>query len=63
MGEHLLDRLVLVVAQAAEHDEPRPLRGLGQQQLGDDLLGAGEVEQLDVGEVQQGGEAVGTGEG
>ena len=59
----MLDRVVLVVAQAAEHDEPRLLRGLGQQQLGDDLFGAGEVEQLDVGEVQQGGEAVGTGEG
>ena len=63
MGEHLLDGVVLVVAQTAEHDEPRLLRGLGQEQLGHDLLRAGEVEQLDIGEVQQGGEAVGAGEG
>ena len=56
MGEHVLDRLVLVVAEAVEHHEPRLLLGRGQQQLGDDLVGAAEVEQLDVGEVEQGGE-------
>ena len=53
VGEHVLDRLVLVFAEALQHDE-RGRRGLGQQQLGDDLVGAAEVEQVDVGEVEVG---------
>ena len=63
VGEHVLDRVVLVLAQAAEHDERGRRAASRQQQLGDDLVGAAEVEQLDVGEVEQGGEAVGAGQG
>ena len=59
----MLDRLVLILAQAVQHHEPAAALAVGQQQLGHDLVGAAEVEQLDVGEVEQGGEAVGAGQG
>ena len=59
VGEHVLDRLVLVLAQSAAGPRSgRPLPA-GQEQLGHDLVGAAEIEQLDAGEVEQRGEAVG----
>jgi hypothetical protein len=43
VGQYVLDRLVLVFAQAPQHHEAG-WRGVGQEQLGDDLVGAAQVE-------------------
>src|SRR6185503_1509192 len=59
VGEYVLDRLVLILAQPPEDDVAATRLPAGQEQLGDDLVGAAEIEQLDAGEIEQGGEAAG----
>lgn len=62
MGEHVIDRLVLVFPQSLEHDARKRPAGIGQEQLGDNLIGTAQVQQLDPGEVEECGEAIGGGE-
>jgi hypothetical protein len=62
MGEHVIDRLVLVFSESLEDNATERPVGVSQQQLGDDLVGTTQVEQLDLGEVEQGSQAVGGGE-
>ena len=61
MGEDMVDRFVVILPQALQDHEIRGPRR--QQELGDDLIRAAQVNQLDLGEAQQGGEAVGVRQG
>ena len=55
MDQDMLDGLVMIFPQALENHEVGGSHR--QEQLGDDLVGAAQVYQLDSGEVQQGGHA------
>ncbi len=55
MLEHMVDRLELILAQSQQHQVG--LAGRIEQQLGDDFVGTAEVDQADLGEIEQGGVA------
>ena len=60
--EYLLDRLVLVVAESLKHHHAAASVAVGQEELGHHFVCATEIEELDVGEVEQGRCAIGLGE-
>jgi hypothetical protein len=50
MREHVIDGFALILAEPPQHNEIGvPAR---QKQLGDDLVGAAQVDQLDLGKIQ-----------
>ena len=61
MSEHVVNGLVLILTETLEHEETDVFSG--QQQLGHDLISAAQVHQLDLGKIQQCGEAPAPGQG
>ena len=60
MNQHVVDCLMMVLTETLQDDETRG--ACGQQQLGHDFVRAAQVNQLDIGKVQQRGSAIGAGE-
>ena len=50
--QDVVDRLGVVLARAEQHDVPVGARIGVEEELGDDFVGAAEVEQTDLGEVE-----------
>src|SRR3954463_4607831 len=61
MSEHVVYGLVLIFPEALQHEETDV--SSRQQQLGHDFIGAAQVHQLDLGKIQQRGEAAAPGQG
>src|SRR4051794_20948751 len=61
MSEHVVYCLALIFTEALQHEETDV--SSGQQQLGHDLIGAAQVHQLNLGKIQQCGEAPAPGQG
>src|SRR5215210_4536974 len=58
--QNVVDGFVMILAQTLKHNEVRGTHG--EEQLCHDLIGAAQVDQLDVGKIEERGEAVGSSE-